>query len=681
MIGNQAVQRLLETEAENHKEGSIPNASTRFTHDFSRIPLHPTTPTKIQPKLEINTPGDRYEREADCVAEQVMRMPASKASAAPPQIQRMPRENDHKQAGQTLRAPGSSAATESEPSPATEASVRSLDSGGEPLGAALRSFFEPRFGHSFEQVRVHTDAAAAASSQDLDALAYTRGRHIVFAPGRFEPHTERGQRLLAHELTHVVQQGWAGHERIQRAYLAPTPDDIVIREVPLPAVAITAQEDETPEIQRAPGPDTPDATQAPALASPTITFSPSGTVVRGDTITATVAFSPSAGEKLTVTDWRYTTGGGDTVTRPKTDAKFQSEWKGVMALSGNLELSFTVKPRGKPAVAGTAVTSAVTVSDRTGAAWQTTITDSPETTLSGAPSPPEKAEELGLHVVPSGVEPTAGQTPISSGPNPGFTFVNMVDDRNYKSEPKIHPDVINATSPFRVFHKDAGRMYFVTTAGVRTLIPSSEYTGLTIAGGTITFNVPDWTAFYKKYGIITVTVSGGGNTVTAQNGWWTLQPNTEAGAPVITNPGAVRAALGIGAKDRFTGTVSHNGAYRAITLMPSDNIPAATRSHEFTHATHSHRANLHKIVRALDPKRVLESTVSTPSNPVTFSDKIRGLLTEIKKPNHELVDEAASKAAESFVSVSGQTMAAINQDPASGASLGTLWDITHDKPM
>jgi hypothetical protein len=78
---------------------------------------------------------------------------------------------------------------------------------------------------------------------------------------------------------------------------------------------------------------------------------------------------------------------------------------------------------------------------------------------------------------------------------------------------------------------------------------------------------------------------------------------------------------------------------------------------------------------------VLESTVSTPSNPVTFSDKIRGLLTEIKKPNHELVDEAASKAAESFVSVSGQTMAAINQDPASGASLGTLWDITHDKPM
>jgi hypothetical protein len=682
MIGTQAVQRLLQTAAEDQKEGSIPNAAPRFTRDFSRIPLHPTTPTRIQPKLEISTPGDQYEQEADRVADQIMRMPASKVNAAQPRIQRMPRANDHQQAEQTLRAQDSSAATESEPSPATEASVRSLDSGGEPLNAAMRAFFEPRFGHSFDQVRVHTDAAAAASSQDLNALAYTRGRHIVFAPGRFEPHTERGQRLLAHELTHVVQQGSAGPERIQRSYVIPTPDAIDIREVPRPAVAITAEEDETPIIQRAPGPDTPDATPAPALASPTITFSPSATIVRGDTLTARVGFSPTAGETLKVTDWRYTAGTG-TVTRPKTDAKFQSEWKGKMALSGTLELSYEVKPTGKPAVAGTAVTAAVTVNDRSGAAWQTTLTDLPETPLPGAPSPPELARQLGLHDIVQGYEPAATETPITSGPNAGFTFVDAVADRDYKSQPHIHPDVANAASAFRVFHRDASRLYHVSNARVRRLVPLNEYTVVSVSGSKMTsFNVPDWTKFYQKYGIYIVTVSDGRNTVPAQNAWWALQPNTEAGTVTITNPGAVRAALQIGAKAPFNNPiVTPNGHWETIALMPSAKIEAGTRSHEYTHATHSHRANFHKMVRALDPRRVLESTVSTPSSPVTFKDKIHDLLTEIKKPDHELVDEAQSKTAGRFVPIAGQTMAAVNQDPAGGASLGVLWDITHDRPL
>ena len=557
--------------------------------------------------------------------------------------------------------------------------MRALDSSGEPLDAALRSFFEPRFGHSFERVRVHTDAAAATSSQDLGALAYTRGRHIVFAPGRFEPHTERGQRLLAHELAHVVQQNCAGQEHIQRSYLDPTPDAIAVREMPQPAVLITDEEDETPQIQRAPASGTAEATPTPTLASPTITFSPSGPIGRGDTITASVVFTPAANEKLKITGWKYTTSGGDTVTRPKSDVGFQSEWKGIMALSGNLELSYTVTPLGKPAVTGTPVTSTVTVNDRTGPAWQTTITDEAETPLSGATSPPEKAEELGHHEVPAGLEPAATQTQISSGPNAGFTFVDMVQDRNYQSQPKIHPDVTNATSPFRVFHKDAGLLYFATNGGARTLIPKAEYTGLKIAGGTITFKVPDWTAFYKKYDVYTVMVSAGGKTVTAQKGWWVLEPNTETGAVKITDPGAVRAALRIGATVPLDpADVNPNGGFQAIALMPSADIPSATRSHEFTHATHSHRANFHKIVRALDPRRVLENSVSTPSNPVSFKDKIHALLTEIRKPNHELVDEAASKAAGSFVPVSGKTMAAINRDPASGASLGALWDLTHD---
>lgn len=81
-----------------------------------------------------------------------------------------------------------------------------LRSPGEPLDAATRSFMEPRFGHDFSQVRVHTDALAAESARAVNALAYTVGRDVVFAAGRYEPHAARGRKLLAHELTHTIQQ-------------------------------------------------------------------------------------------------------------------------------------------------------------------------------------------------------------------------------------------------------------------------------------------------------------------------------------------------------------------------------------------------------------------------------------------------------------------------------------------
>ncbi len=81
-----------------------------------------------------------------------------------------------------------------------------LRSPGEPLDAATRAFFEPRFGHDFSQVRVHSDARGAESARAVNALAYTVGREIVFAGGRFSPRTNEGRRLLAHELTHTIQQ-------------------------------------------------------------------------------------------------------------------------------------------------------------------------------------------------------------------------------------------------------------------------------------------------------------------------------------------------------------------------------------------------------------------------------------------------------------------------------------------
>jgi hypothetical protein len=88
--------------------------------------------------------------------------------------------------------------------------VRSvLASTGQPLEPATRAFMEPRFGHDFSQVRVHTDTRAAESAGAVNALAYTVGRDIVFGAGQYAPGTRDGRTLVAHELTHTIQQGRA----------------------------------------------------------------------------------------------------------------------------------------------------------------------------------------------------------------------------------------------------------------------------------------------------------------------------------------------------------------------------------------------------------------------------------------------------------------------------------------
>jgi hypothetical protein len=81
-----------------------------------------------------------------------------------------------------------------------------LHTSGRPLDAATRTWFEGRLGRDFSDVRIHADHSAAASARAVDALAYTSGPHIVFGAGQYETRSERGRRLLAHELTHVVQQ-------------------------------------------------------------------------------------------------------------------------------------------------------------------------------------------------------------------------------------------------------------------------------------------------------------------------------------------------------------------------------------------------------------------------------------------------------------------------------------------
>ncbi len=100
-------------------------------------------------------------------------------------------------------------------------------SDGRPLDAQVRAAMEPRFGHDLSAVRVHSDTAAAASAHDLGAAAYTIGQHIVFGADRYRPETPAGGRLLAHELTHVVQDAVAGTDHLP---LVSDPEDFAERQ-------------------------------------------------------------------------------------------------------------------------------------------------------------------------------------------------------------------------------------------------------------------------------------------------------------------------------------------------------------------------------------------------------------------------------------------------------------------
>jgi hypothetical protein len=87
-----------------------------------------------------------------------------------------------------------------------ETTLKNMRGGGQPLEKSVREFFEPRFGHDFSHVRVHHDTRAAESSHAMNAQAYTLGRDIAFGTGQYGPGTTEGRRLIAHELSHVIQQ-------------------------------------------------------------------------------------------------------------------------------------------------------------------------------------------------------------------------------------------------------------------------------------------------------------------------------------------------------------------------------------------------------------------------------------------------------------------------------------------
>lgn len=144
-----------------------------------------------QPKFSLSQPGDRYEQEADRAADAVI------AGGTVPAFSPVSADTS------TVQTKGDGAET----SAGVRSAAQAVGTSGRPLDAGERAFFEPRFGRDFSAVRLHTDGDVGQAARSIHATAYTLNNHIAFAPGAYSPGTEAGRRLMAHELTHTLQQG------------------------------------------------------------------------------------------------------------------------------------------------------------------------------------------------------------------------------------------------------------------------------------------------------------------------------------------------------------------------------------------------------------------------------------------------------------------------------------------
>lgn len=237
---------------------------TRFDFNFAKIPLFAPSPPPIQAKLKVGEPGDVYEQEAERVADRVVNMqspevpsssnPASQSAVSSVQREcescnttpgaQMTEEEKHQATRETLDDRGALEfgglrSTEDEEmdvgglgtsTAASHADIQASGGGNEPLSTSTRAFMEPRFGFDFSKVKVHTDGEAGSMARNLGARAFTVGQDIYFGNHEYRPESHEGRHLLAHELTHVVQQSQAGaspsigtlrEQRIQRYLVGP----------------------------------------------------------------------------------------------------------------------------------------------------------------------------------------------------------------------------------------------------------------------------------------------------------------------------------------------------------------------------------------------------------------------------------------------------------------------------
>jgi len=201
---------------------------------------------KLQPALKVGAPNDAFEQEADRIADAVTGRPVNgmlqrqasgettdekpEALTAEANVQKPDGATEQEAEEQKNAQPGPAAEAEKQPEETVQAKdargntvapaaitqvIRNHRGRGEPLPGPTRRFFESRLGTSFRRVRVHADATAARLNDALGARAFTVGHDVFFARGAYAPDSPSGRHLLAHELTHVLQQR-RGLNRIQR---------------------------------------------------------------------------------------------------------------------------------------------------------------------------------------------------------------------------------------------------------------------------------------------------------------------------------------------------------------------------------------------------------------------------------------------------------------------------------
>ncbi len=181
--------------------------STSNSNRLERVSVYPPTsaPPILQPKLTVGAPSDRYEKEALQVAHQVVTKIHSPAFQAPqPQL----KESIQRQTGPRIgiRRKPTIQGQATEVIPDLEASIQAARSSGRPIKPSMKEPMEQAFGSDFSQVRIHTDTQSDQLNRSIQAKAFTTGQDIFFRSGEYKPDSRAGQELMAHELTHVVQQ-------------------------------------------------------------------------------------------------------------------------------------------------------------------------------------------------------------------------------------------------------------------------------------------------------------------------------------------------------------------------------------------------------------------------------------------------------------------------------------------
>lgn len=178
--------------------------------EANRAALHRALGHPLQARLKLGAPDDAHEREADAVAERVMAMPEGAAQRKCEACQQDDEEIGRQDVGvEPLRIRRFTGPSVDRGDDAPDSVGQVLASSGRPLEPALRRDMERRFGYGFSEVRIHNGTTAERSASEIGARAYTAGKNVVFGANQFAPGAREGRLLLAHELTHVIQQGSA----------------------------------------------------------------------------------------------------------------------------------------------------------------------------------------------------------------------------------------------------------------------------------------------------------------------------------------------------------------------------------------------------------------------------------------------------------------------------------------